>query len=80
MTEFAGIVFLVILLTIVGSSALIFITVKFYWGERGTPPLTGDAKREQRALELKIRAKQIEHSQNNPRKPRSQNFWDNRKR
>ena len=80
MTEFAGIVFLVILLTIVGSAALIFITVKFYWGDRGTPPLTGDAKREQRANELKIRAKQIERSQKNPRKPRSQDFWDNRKR
>jgi len=80
MTGFAWIVILVILLTIVGSAALIFITVKFYWGERGTPPLTGDAKREQRAKELKLRSKQIERSQNNPRKPRSQDFWDNRKR
>lgn len=80
MNGFASVVFLVILLTIVGSAALIFITVKFYWGDRGTPPLTGDAKREQRERELEMRAKQIERSQNNPRKPRSQDFWDNRKR
>lgn len=79
MNGFGGILFWGMVLTIVGSGALLLVTLKYYWGERGTPPLTGEAKRENRANELKMRAKQIEHSQNNPRKPRSQNFWDNRK-
>ncbi len=79
MSNFVEFLFWGILLTLVGSGALILVTLKYYWGERGTPPLTGEAKRIQREKELQMRAKQIEHSKNNPRKPRSQNFWDNRK-
>lgn len=33
--------FLIVLaLTALGVSTLLFITVKYYWGERGTPPLS----------------------------------------
>ena len=68
-----------LLLTAIGTLTLVLVTVKFYWGERGTPPLTGEQRRLQKEKELKIRAKQIESSQKNPWKPRSRKFWDNRK-
>lgn len=67
-------------LTLLGSLALLLVTVKYYWGARGTPPLTGEQKRRQKEKELQLRAKQIEHSKKNPRKTRSGSFWDNRKR
>ena len=73
------IIFFMVLLTIVGSVALLLATLKFYWGERGTPPLEGEAKRVAREKELAARAKQIEHSRNNPRKPRPESFWNNRR-
>ncbi len=67
------------ILTLLGSAALLLITVKYYWGVRGTPPLTGAQKRRQKEEELALRAKQIEHSSKNPHQPRSPGFWDNRK-
>ncbi len=73
------IIFYMLMLTILGSTALLLVTLKYYWGERGTPPLEGEAKRIAREKELAARAKQIEHSRNNPRKPRPESFWDNRK-
>jgi hypothetical protein len=73
------IIFYMVLLTILGSAALLLVTLKFYWGERGTPPLEGESKRIEREKELAMRAKQIEHSRSNPRKPRPESFWDNRK-
>ena len=79
MSNFAWMIFLVLILTVVGSLTLVFITVKYYWGERGTPPFTGAERRRQKEEELRLRAKQIELSKQNPRKPRSSNFWDNRK-
>lgn len=66
-------------LTLLGSLALLLVTVKYYWGARGTPPLTGEQKQRQKEKELRLRTKQIEHSRKNPRQPRSLNFWDNRK-
>ncbi len=50
---------LVFLLTLLGTATLIFITVKFYWGDRGKPPLTGDDRRRQHQEELRLRAKQM---------------------
>jgi hypothetical protein len=79
MSNFAWMIVLVLILTIVGSLTLVFITVKYYWGERGAPPLTGAERRRQREEELRLRAKQIELSKKNPWKPRSQSFLDNRK-
>ena len=71
---------LVGLLTLVGSAALFFVTYKYYWGERGTPPLTGAERRLQNEAELQRRAKQIARARKNPVTPRSPDFWDNRKR
>lgn len=71
---------LVLLLTVLGSLTLLFITIKYYWGERGTPPVTGEQKRRQKEEELRLRAKQIERSRKNPRKTRSGSFWDNQKK
>ncbi len=79
MSNFAWMIVLVLILTVLGTLILVFITVKFYWGERGTPPLTGAERRRQRELELRLRAKQIEHTKQHPWEPRSSSFWDNQK-
>jgi len=79
MSSLAWIIILVLTLTLLGSSALFFVTVKYYWGERGAPPLTGEERRKQKEAELVLRAKQIEYSQQHPRKARNPSFWDNRK-
>lgn len=79
MSSFAWIFVLIMTLTVLGSSALLFVTVKYYWGERGQPPLTGDERRKQHKKELEMRSKQFEYSQNHPPKPRSISFWDNTK-
>lgn len=79
MSGFAWMIVIVLLLTLLGSLTLILITLKYYWGERGTPPLTGAEKRRQWELELQQRAYQIEQSKKNPWKTRSGSFLDNRK-
>src|SRR6476659_4635845 len=80
MSSLAWLIILVVLLTIAGSLTLVFITVRYYWGERGTPPLVGAERRRQREEELRLRAQQIEHSARHPRETRSESFLDNRKR
>jgi hypothetical protein len=80
MSSVAWLVVLVSLLTLLGSATLLFITVKYYWGERGTPPLTGDERRRQKREELALRAIQFKLVEANPRKERSHDFWDNTKR
>jgi hypothetical protein len=65
MSSFSWLILLVVLLTILGTVTLVFITVKYYWGERGTPPLTGEAKRKKREEELRLRAIQIETAEKN---------------
>ena len=76
-----GWIFLIVLaLTLLGSGTLLFITVKYYWGERGRPPLTGEERQRQKELELEMRRKQIERAERTPVVPRSQDFLDNRKR
>ena len=69
----------VLLLTLLGSGALLFVTLKYYWGERGKPPVTGDERRRQYQEELKLRVAQIEYAKQNPPRPRNPNLWDNRK-
>jgi hypothetical protein len=80
MSSFAWMLILVLLLTLLGSGALLFITLRYYWGERGTPPARGAARRRQREEELRMRAAQIEYLQAHPREERSPNFLDNTKR
>lgn len=79
MSAFAWMIFLVLLLTALGTAILAFITVKYYWGERGAPPLTGEERRRQKEEELRLRAKQIEYAEKNPRATRKPDFWDNTK-
>ena len=67
-------------LTFLGSVTLLLITVKYYWGERGHPPLTGAERRRQKELELQLRRKQIEKAKETTVTPRSPSFLDNRKR
>ncbi|MDI1241513.1 MAG: hypothetical protein PSX80_06290 [bacterium] len=74
------IILIVLLLTVLGSGVLRFITVKYYWGERGAPPATGEARRKQKEDELRMREKQIEYVESHPRETRSPDFLDNRKR
>jgi hypothetical protein len=68
------------LLTLLGSAALFLVTVKYYWGERGTAPPTGEERRRLKREELERRQKQLEYSEKHPREPRSPDFFDNRKR
>ncbi len=79
MSSFAWMIVLVLILTLVGAFTLAFITVKYYWGERGKPPLTGAEKRRQKEKELQLRAKQIEYAKRNPIPTRKSDFWDNSK-
>ncbi len=79
MSNFAWVITIVLILTLLGSSTLIFITVKYYWGARGRPPLQGAEKRRQREEELKLRGKQIEYAKQNPILTRKPDFWDNSK-
>lgn len=79
MSSFAWIIILTLILTALGTLVLLLITLKYYWGARGTPPLTGEARRQQKQEELRLRAGQIEQSRNSHWKTRSSNFWDNRK-
>jgi Flp pilus assembly protein TadB len=79
MSSFAWIITLTLILTILGTLVLLLITVKYYWGERGTPPATGEQRRRQKEEELKLRARQIERSRNTRWETRSPDFFDNRK-
>lgn len=79
MSSFAWIIILTLILTALGTLVLLVITVKYYWGERGTPPLTGEQRRRQREEELRLRAKQIEFSRRNRWETRSPDFFDNSK-
>lgn len=79
MSSFAWIFIIVLALTLLGSGTLIFITVKYYWGERGKPPLTGEERRRQREEEMRQRARQFEYAKQNPIATRKSDFWDNGK-
>ena len=79
MSSFAWIIIIVLMLTLVGTTTLALITLKYYWGERGQPPLTGEERRLQKEEELKLRAKQIELAEKNPIKTRKPDFFDNTK-
>ncbi len=79
MSNFAWMIVLVLMLTLLGTAILVFITIKYYWGARGTPPLTGEERRRQLAEELRLRAKQIENAERNPIATRKPSFWDNTK-
>ena len=79
MSGFIGILLIVGILTLLGAGTLLFITVRYYWGERGTPPLKREQRRQAREEELKLRAKQIEYSRTHPFATRSHDFFDNTK-
>ena len=79
MSSFAWIIVLTLILTALGALVLLLVTVKYYWGERGTPPLTGERRRLAKQEELRLRAKQIEHSRQTRWETRSPDFFDNRK-
>jgi len=79
MSSLAWIITLTLILTVLGTLTLAFITIKYYWGERGTPPATGEQRRLQKEEELQRRAKQIENSRQNRWETRSTDFFDNRK-
>ena len=79
MSSFAWMIITVLVLTLLGTSTLVFITVKFYWGERGKPPVTGAERRRLKEEELQLRAKQIELAKKNPIATRKSSFWNNSK-
>ena len=79
MSSFGWILAIVILLTALGTLTLVFITVNYYWGERGAPPLTGEERARQRQEELRLRQKQIEYAERHPVVTRKPDFFDNTK-
>ncbi len=79
MSSFAWIIIIVLLLTLLGTAALAGVTLKYYWGERGEPPRTGEERRRQLEEELRLRQKQIEYAKTHPIKTRKPSFWDNTK-
>ncbi len=79
MSSFAWMIILTLILTAIGTLVLLLVTLKYYWGARGTPPATGEQKRQQKEEELRLRANQIEHSRKTRWETRSSNFFDNRK-
>jgi hypothetical protein len=79
MSSFSWMIVIVLILTLLGTVTLVFITVKYYWGERGKPPVTGDERRRLREEELRLRAKQVELAKRNPIATRKSSFWDNGK-
>jgi hypothetical protein len=79
MSNLAWLIILVLLLTLIGTATLVFITVKYYWGDRGTPPATGAERRRLKEEELRRRAAQIEHAKEHPIPDRKPGFWDNTK-
>lgn len=79
MSNFAWIIIITLVLTLLGTLTLALITVKYYWGERGKPPTSGAMRRQQKEEELRLRAKQIERSKQNPIATRKSSFWDNGK-
>lgn len=79
MSNFAWIILLVLILTIIGTLTLVFVTVRYYWADRGVPPLKGEEKRQARENELRLRSRQIENSEKHPIVTRKSSFWDNGK-
>lgn len=79
MSSFVWMIIIVLSLTLLGTLTLVFITVKYYWGERGKPPLTGEERRRQKEEEIRLRAKQLEYAKQNPIVTRKSDFWDNSK-
>ncbi len=72
-------IIIVLILTLLGTLTLVSVTVKFYWGDRGNPPITGEERRRQKEEELRLRARQIELAKQNPIATRKSSFWDNSK-
>ena len=79
MSGVVGIIIIVGLLTLIGSLALGIFAYRYYWGERGAPPLTGESRRLQKEAEIRARTRQFEYSEKNPPRPRSLDFWNNQK-
>ncbi len=79
MSNYLWIFVLVLILTVLGSGILFFITSRYYWGVRGTPPPTREERKRLREEELQMRAKQIEYAEQNKWETRSDTFFDNTK-
>lgn len=45
MSNLVILILIVGILTVLGTLTLVFITTKYYWGERGRPPLSREERR-----------------------------------
>lgn len=79
MTPLVWLILIFFLTIFLGLLILILPIMEFYWGPRRKPPATQEERRKSREEELKLRAKQIERSKNNPIVNRNPSFWNNRK-
>lgn len=80
MSSFAWMIVITLILTAVGTGILLFVTLKYYWGVRGTPPPDREERRARQLEERKQRARQIEYAESHKWEARSQDFFDNSKR
>lgn len=58
MSNYVWMILIVLCLTFVGILIQGFLVLRYYWGERGTPPPTGEARRRLREEELEMRRQQ----------------------
>jgi hypothetical protein len=54
-------ILIVLALTVLGVLTLVFITVKYYWGERGTPPLSAAERRRLREEQVNNGKRKMEN-------------------
>ena len=79
MSNFAWMIIIVLILTLIGTLTLASITLRYYWGDRGKPPVTGAERRRLKEEEMRLRARQIELARQKPIATRKSSFWDNSK-
>lgn len=54
MNNYLSMILIVLALTVLGVLTLLFITVKYYWGERGTPPLSAAERKRLREEQMRV--------------------------
>ncbi|MBA2621393.1 MAG: hypothetical protein H0U87_09355 [Acidobacteria bacterium] len=54
MSNYLLMILIVLALTVLGVLTLVFITVKYYWGERGAPPPSAAERKRLREEQMRV--------------------------
>ncbi len=65
MNNYVLMILIVLALTVLGTATLGFITIKYYWGERGTPPLSAAERKRLREEQVNNGKRKMENKENN---------------